>query len=84
MPLVYLRGDYRFASRWHLLLEGDFLGGGPGRAEDLSLRVGHDFGDNWAIAFGYRTVEGGADVDEVYNFAWFNYAVVSGVYRWGG
>ena len=26
------------------------------------------------MAFGYRTVEGGADVDEVYNFAWFNYA----------
>jgi hypothetical protein len=26
-------------------------------------------------------VEGGADTDEVYNFAWFHYAVVSGVYR---
>jgi hypothetical protein len=35
------------------------------------------------LSFGYRTVEGGADVDAVYNFAWFNYAVVSGSYRWG-
>jgi hypothetical protein len=25
---------------------------------------------------GYRMVEGGADNDEVYTFAWFHYAVV--------
>jgi len=29
------------------------------------------------VAAGYRTVEGGADVDEVYNFAWLHYAVLS-------
>jgi hypothetical protein len=83
VPLVYLRGDYRFAERWHLMLELDALGGGPGRAEDLSLKLGYDLGDPWTVSFGYRTVEGGADVDAVYNFAWFNYAVVSGSYRWG-
>jgi hypothetical protein len=83
VPLVYLRGDYRFAERWHLLLELEALGGGPGRAEDLSLKLGRDFGEHWTLSFGYRTVEGGADVDAVYNFAWFNYAVVSGSYRWG-
>ena len=47
----------------------------------VALKVGYDIGDRWSVAFGYRTVEGGADVDEVYNFAWFNYAVVSGAYR---
>jgi hypothetical protein len=26
-------------------------------------------------------IEGGADVDEVYNFAWFHSAVFSAVYR---
>jgi hypothetical protein len=83
VPLIYLRGDYRFAARWHLLLELDALGGEPGRAEDLSLKLGYDLGDQWSLSFGYRTVEGGADVDAVYNFAWFNYAVVSGSYRWG-
>jgi hypothetical protein len=62
----------------------DALAGGPGRAEDLSLRLGYDIDERWGLAFGYRTVEGGADVDDVYNFAWFNYAVVSGSYRWGG
>ena len=84
VPLLYLRGDYRFTARWHFLFELDALAGGPGRAEDLSLRLGYDIGERWGLAFGYRTVEGGADVDEVYNFAWFNYAVVSGSYRWGG
>jgi len=83
VPLVNLRGDFRFTERWHFLLDLDALGGGPGRAEDLSLKLGRDFGDRWQLAFGYRVVEGGADVDEVYNFAWFNYAVVSGSYRWG-
>jgi hypothetical protein len=84
VPLLYLRGDYRFTKRWHFLFELDALAGGPGRAEDLSLRLSYDLGDRWGLAFGYRTVEGGADVDEVYNFAWFNYAVISGTYRWGG
>jgi hypothetical protein len=83
VPLVYVRGDFRFTDRWHFLLDLDALGGGPGRAEDLSLKLGRDFADRWQLAFGYRVVEGGADVDEVYNFAWFNYAVVSGSYRWG-
>ncbi len=83
VPLVYLRGDWRFAERWHLLLEADALAGGPGRAEDASLKAGYELGERWAVAFGYRTVEGGVDVDDVYNFAWFNYAVVSGSYRWG-
>ena len=40
-----------------------------------------DFDDSWSVTAGYRTVEGGADTDEVYNFAWFNAFVVSGIYR---
>ena len=57
------------------------LAGVPGRAFDVALKVGYDFDDRWGIRVGYRTVEGGVDVDDVYNFAWFNYAVVSGTYR---
>jgi hypothetical protein len=81
VPLLHLRGDWRFAGRWHLILDLDALGGGPGRAEDVSLKISRDLGRRWSVAGGYRTVEGGADVDEVYNFAWFNYAVVSATYR---
>ncbi len=62
-------------------LDLDGLAGGPGRAVDLALKIGYDINERWSVTAGYRTVEGGADVDEVYNFAWFNSAVVSGVVR---
>ena len=81
VPLVYFAADYRLAERWHVLFDFDGLAGGPGRAIDLSLKFGYDFNDHWRVTAGYRLLEGGADVEEVYNFAWFNSAVVSGVYR---
>ena len=81
VPLLNFGADYRFAERWHFIADLDALAGGPGRAIDLAVKVGYDVSERWALTFGYRTVEGGADVDDVYNFAWFNYAVVSGVLR---
>jgi hypothetical protein len=62
----------------------DALAGGPGRAVDASVKLYADVGDRWSVAAGYRTVEGGADVDEVYNFAWLHYAVASLLYRFWG
>jgi hypothetical protein len=47
----------------------------------VALKLGYDINDRWSVTAGYRTVEGGADIEDVYNFAWFQYAVVSGVYR---
>ena len=41
----------------------------------------YDINDRWGLTAGYRMVEGGVDIDEVYKFAWFQYAVVSGVFR---
>jgi hypothetical protein len=81
VPLLHFAADYRFGRRWHVKLDLDALAGGPGRAEDVSLKLGYDLGDRWRIDAGYRTVEGGADVEEVYNFAWLHYAVVSALYR---
>ncbi len=81
VPLLHFTADWRFAEKWHFIADLDGLAGGPGRAIDLSLKIGYDINDRWSVTGGYRTVEGGADVDEVYNFAWFNYAVVSGVVR---
>jgi len=81
VPLLHFAADWRFAEKWHIIADLDGLAGGPGRAIDLSLKIGYDINDRWSVTGGYRTVEGGADVDEVYNFAWFNYAVVSGVVR---
>jgi hypothetical protein len=81
VPLLHLAANWRFAEQWRLLLDLDALAGGPGRAEDFSAKVAYDINERWSITAGYRTVEGGADTDDVYSFAWFHYAVVSGIYR---
>ena len=84
VPLLHLAGDWRVAPRWTASLDVDALAGGPGRAVDAALEVGYDLTDRWTVQTGYRTVEGGADVDAVYTFAWLHYAVVSLVWRVGG
>jgi len=81
VPLLHLAGEWRPAPRWRLDLDVDALAGGPGRAEDATVRAGYDLGDHWALSAGYRMVEGGADVDPVYTFAWLHYAVVSVAWR---
>jgi hypothetical protein len=80
VPLLHIRGMYMLTERSSLILDVDALAGGPGRAEDASLKFRYDVDDRWSLSAGYRTIEGGADVDEVYNFAWLHYAVVSASY----
>jgi hypothetical protein len=77
VPLLHLAGTWRFSDSWSANLDADALAGGPGRAVDASFKFRYRFSDRWSLAAGYRTVEGGADVDEVYNFAWLHYAVAS-------
>lgn len=84
VPLLHLAADWRAADRWSLRLDTEGLGGGPGRAIDAAAELAYDLDDRWEVQLGYRTVEGGADVDEVYNFAWLHYAVASVVWRPGG
>lgn len=81
VPLAHFAAEYRLTDRWRVMADLDALAGGPGRAIDLALKVGYDLGESWAVTAGYRTLEGGADTDDIYNFAWFNYAVVSALYR---
>ncbi len=81
VPLLHLAGDWRVAPRWTAGVDIDALAGGPGRAEDASLKLGYDLADRWSVRVGYRMVEGGADVEPVYTFAWLHYAVASVVLR---
>lgn len=81
VPLLHLGADWRPTSRAHLLFDFDGLAGGPGRAFDVALKLGYDLDERWMITAGYRTLEGGADVESVYNFAWLHYAALSLVYR---
>lgn len=77
VPLLHLASRFRLGEAWYLNLDLDALAGGPGRAEDVALKLGWQVGPKVAWELGYRTVEGGADVDEVYSFAWLHYAVTS-------
>ena len=77
VPLLHLAFDWRLGEQWSLDLDVDALAGGPGRAEDAALKFRYRFNDDVSLAAGYRTVEGGADVDSVYNFAWLHYATAS-------
>lgn len=77
VPLLHLAGEWRPAANWRVIVDADALAGGPGRAEDVALKLSRDLGERTRVAVGYRLVEGGADVDEVYAFAWLHYAVAS-------
>jgi hypothetical protein len=81
VPLLHLSGKWSFAKDWQALLEFDGLAGGPGRALDLALKIQYDLSDRWKISAGYRSLEGGVDTDEVYNFSWFQYAFLSAGFR---
>jgi hypothetical protein len=76
VPLLHVAAERRLGSL-HAAFDADALAGGPGRAIDASLKLTYDVSDRWSVRAGYRTVEGGADVDTVYNFAWLNYVVTS-------
>jgi hypothetical protein len=81
VPLLHLAGEWRFEPGWRALIDADALAGGPGRAVDAAVKLGYDLDDRWSVLAGYRTVEGGADVEEVYSFAWLHYAALSVVWR---
>jgi hypothetical protein len=81
VPLLHLAGEWRVARRWRLSVDADALAGGPGRAVDAAVKTAYDLGESWTLGVGYRTVEGGADVTSVYNFAWLHYAALSLTWR---
>jgi hypothetical protein len=76
VPLVNVHVEWRpRAGAVGLMLDADALAVPQGRAEDVLLAVTWAVRDGVGLYAGYRTVEGGADDDEVYNFAWLHYAV---------
>ena len=80
VPLLHLAGEWRMTPRWLATADADALAGGPGRAEDVALKLGFRATPRLTLQGGYRMVEGGADVPETYSFAWLHYAVVA--VRW--
>jgi hypothetical protein len=76
VPLINFGLKWMFAEKFGLLLEGDALAAPQGRAEDVLVALESRVNDTVTLKAGYRLLEGGADVDEVYTFALFHYIVV--------
>ncbi len=73
VPLLHARLDWDWTSKMGLLLEVDAAAASQGRAEDVLLALRWKFSPRLLARIGYRFVEGGANVDQVYNFAWIHY-----------
>ena len=74
VPIINFRMNWKMNEKIGVLFEGDALAAPQGRAEDVLLAGTYKFSDYIMVRLGYRILEGGADNDEVYNFALFHYA----------
>jgi hypothetical protein len=81
VPLAHLSGDMRLGQGWRLSVDLDGLAAPQGRAFDLGIHAMRDIAPDWALGISYRTLEGGADNDNVYTFAWLNYVSVRSEHR---
>lgn len=77
VPLLYLAGDYRLSERLTFRADFDGLAGGPGRVIDLGVGLDYAITQRWQIGAEVRVLDGGADTDDVYNFARFNSAALA-------
>ena len=81
VPIINFRILWKIDDKYGLLLDGDALAAPQGRAEDVLIAATYKLSDNFGIRAGYRILEGGADNNEVYNFALFHYASVGITYK---
>jgi hypothetical protein len=72
VPLGHLDGEARLNERWHLSLDLDGTAAPQGRAFDFAAMINYRPTPRVTLSAGYRTIEGGADVDRVYTFAWLH------------
>jgi hypothetical protein len=74
VPLLHGAVTHNIGRRWSIDVDIDALGAPMGRAIDAGLRTQYRFPDGTKLGVGLRTLEGGADNDRVFTFAWLNYA----------
>jgi len=79
VPLINFRVDWRPSDRIAMVLDGDALAAPQGRAEDVLLASQYPLQKHYGLKLGYRFLEGGADVDETYNFAMLHYLVMGAI-----
>jgi hypothetical protein len=80
VPLVHLYAERRIGNLHSIIVDAETLAAPQGRATDAALLFNFGLSEKWSLFTGYRLLEGGADVDEVYNFSWINFALFGLVY----
>jgi hypothetical protein len=77
VPLLHVAFRWNISPRFSASLDADALAAPQGRAEDVALKFSYDLTSALSLNVGYRGLEGGADNEDVYTFAWLHYALVS-------
>jgi hypothetical protein len=70
VPLLCCVDTGRFAPRWAAVPGADGAAAGQGRAFNIAVKLQRGMGDHWLL-------DGGADDDELYTFARFDFALLS-------
>lgn len=81
VPLLSFHAQRRINPQWSAILDVEGLAAPQGRALDAAIKFRRQLSDNVGVSLGYRMLEGGADNDKVYTFAWLHYGLVSFDYR---
>lgn len=76
VPLLHLYGARHLSPNTSLVLDIEGAAAPQGRAVDAALTLRHTLPSGWQLFAGYRTLEGGADNDDVYTFAWMHFATL--------
>jgi hypothetical protein len=73
VPIINFNLQWLLNNNFSVILDGDALGAPQGRAEDFFAGFIYRINKNIDLKLGYRILEGGANVEEVYNFTLVNY-----------
>lgn len=80
VPLISFNLVYSPIEKLSIILKGDALVTPQGRAEDIFLGITYDLIDALELKGGYRLIDGGSGVDQIYSYAMFHFAEVGLVY----
>jgi hypothetical protein len=77
VPLLHLYSEYQINDRASAIVDIEGAWSPMGRAIDAAFKIHYGFESGWYLETGYRSLEGGADNDDVYTFAWLHHAILS-------
>ena len=77
VPIAAFTAQFNFNERARFIFDFEGLGAKQGRALDGAAKLDFDLTRNLHVGVGYRLLDGGADVQSVFNFARIHYGFAS-------